>query len=101
MASLEVAPRARHNLEQLIRTHSLPESTVRRLATSVEPLAAFPLMGSPLTGRWSGYRYLLGPWRWMIVVYEYHEASDVVAIVTIQDSRSANAATSSQGEPRE
>jgi hypothetical protein len=32
---------------------------------------------------------LLGPWRWMVVVYHYDEALDQVAIVTIPDARSA------------
>ena len=95
MASVEVSPRTRRNLERLIQTHSLLESTLRRLERSIRPLTQFPLLGSPLPGRWSSYRYILGPWRWMIVVYEYHEADDLVAVVTIQDGRSARAATNS------
>ena len=83
MASLEISPRARRNLERLIQTHSLPESTLQRFKQSIKPLSQFPLMGSPLPGRWSSYRYILGPWRWMIVVYEYHEADNLVAIATV------------------
>jgi hypothetical protein len=94
MASVLVSPRARQNLERLIRTHTLPESTMGRVKRSIEPLAAFPLLGAPLGGRWSRFRYILGPWRWMIVVYEYHEDEDVVGIVTIQDGRSDTSATS-------
>jgi hypothetical protein len=41
------------------------------------------------------YRFVLGPWRWMIIVYVFDEAADRVAIVTIQDARTAGAATSS------
>ena len=95
MASVEVSPRARRNLERMVETHSLPESTLQRFERSIRPLTEFPLLGSPLSGRWSGYRYVLGPWRWMIVVYEYHEADDLVAVVTVQDGRSAHSATHS------
>lgn len=93
MAAVIVAPTAQADLATLIRTHSLPASTIARVKRSLEPLARFPLLGSPLEGRWSGLRFILGPWRWMIVVYDYDEAADRVAIVTIQDGRSARAAT--------
>ena len=89
-----VTPTARHDLDTLIRTHSLPASTRERVKRSLEPLGRFPLLGSPLHGRWARFRFILGPWRWMIIVYEFDEAADRVAIVTIQDGRSARAATS-------
>jgi hypothetical protein len=41
-------------------------------------------MGAELSGRWSGFRFLLGPWRWMILVYAYLEEHDRVVVVTIQ-----------------
>ena len=44
-------------------------------------------------GRWSRYRFVLGPWRWLIIVYVYDPDSEVVAIVTVQDGRSGAAAT--------
>jgi plasmid stabilization system protein ParE len=94
VASVVVSPRARRNLERLIETHALPASTAARFERSIEPLAHFPLMGAPLPGRWSNYRFVLGPWRWMIVVYEYDETQDQVGIVTVQDARSARSATS-------
>lgn len=101
MASVVVSPRARRNLERLIRTHTLPDSTLERFKRSIEPLDRFPPLGSPLLGRWERFRFILGPWRWMIVVYHYDEAEDQVSIVTIQDGRSARAATSalSQAQP--
>lgn len=37
-------------------------------------------------------RYLLGPWRWMVLVYEYDRQSDEAAIVLIEDGRTSNAA---------
>ena len=36
---------------------------------------------------------LVGPWRWMLVVYEYREEEDRVVVVTVQDARSSTAVT--------
>jgi plasmid stabilization system protein ParE len=94
VATVVVSPRAIRNLERLIETHAWPGSTRIRFALSIEPLGRFPKLGAPLSGHWAPFRFILGPWRWMIVVYEYDEAADRVAIVTIQDGRSARAATS-------
>jgi plasmid stabilization system protein ParE len=88
-----VSPRAVRNLERLTRSHVLPESTRERVRRAIEPLAAFPLLGSQLGGRWAPLRFVLGPWRWTIIVYEFDEAADRVSIVTIQDGRSSRAAT--------
>ena len=101
MASVLVSPRARRNLQRLIQTHSLPASTVDRFLAAIGPLADFPSIGAPLAGRWSGYRFILGPWRSMLIVYEYHEDQRLVGIVTVQDARSAGAATRLEvtGEP--
>jgi hypothetical protein len=52
-------------------------------------------MGPALSGRWQGFRFLLGPWRWLLLVYVYIEAEDRVVVVTIQDARSAMSATTS------
>lgn len=93
MASVLVSPRARRNLQRLIATRSLPASTVSRFRASIEPLATFPAIGVPLAGRWSGYRFIIGPWRWMLIVYEYDQDRDLVGIVTVQDTRSSSAAT--------
>ncbi len=93
MATVVVADRARVDLNELILTHSLPASTRDRIRTSLGPLAAFPLLGPALTGRWRGLRFILGPWPWMLLVYEFDEAREQISVVTIQDSRSARAAT--------
>ncbi len=93
MTAVIVTPTARDDLERLIRTHSLPADTRDRVRRALAPLARFPLLGAALGARWEGFRFILGPWRWMIVVYEYDEAADRVAIVTIQDGRSSRAAT--------
>jgi plasmid stabilization system protein ParE len=89
VASVVVTPTARRNLDALIETLSLPRSTIDRFKASLEPLRRFPRLGAPLEGRWAAFRFVLGPWRWMIVVYRYDEVLDEVAIVTVRDARSA------------
>jgi plasmid stabilization system protein ParE len=93
VAQVELAHAAVEDLDRLVRTHSLPGDTRERVRTSLEPLGRFPLLGQELTGRWEGFRFLLGPWRWMLLVYVLDEDRDRVVIVTIQDARSSSAAT--------
>jgi plasmid stabilization system protein ParE len=95
MAAVVVTPTAMADLAELITTHSLPPETRSRFRRSVEPLARFPMLGATLHGRWAGYRFLLGPWRWMLVVYVFDQPADRVAILTIQNARSGRAPTSS------
>ena len=94
MTIVVVAEAAQADLNAMILTHSLPASTRDRVRAAIGPLADFPLLGSALTGRWQGLRFLLGPWPWMLLVYEYDETTDQVSVVTIQDARSARAAAS-------
>jgi plasmid stabilization system protein ParE len=94
MATIVVAEAAQADLNAMILTHSLPASTRDRVKAALGPLVDFPLLGPALTGRWQGLRFLLGPWPWMLVVYEYDETTDRVSVVTVQDARSARAATS-------
>jgi hypothetical protein len=89
-----VAPAALDDLARLIATHSLPADTPSRVRRSIEPLARFPLLGASLEGRWRDFRFVLGPWRWLLIVYAYDEEADLVAVVTIQDGRASAAATS-------
>jgi plasmid stabilization system protein ParE len=93
VARLEIAQAAAEDLERLVFTHSLPADTKDRLKRSIEPLRRFPLLGAALSGRWEGFRFVLGPWRWMVVVYVYLEQEDRVVVVTIQDGRAATAPT--------
>lgn len=93
MATVVIAEPAAAQLDQLIRRLDLPGSTRARVRARLEPVAAFPLLGRALAGRWEGFRFVLGPWPWMLLVYEYDEATDRVGVVTIQDARSARAAT--------
>ena len=88
-----LTPTAQADLDRLIRSHSLPGSTRARLQRSLAPLAHFPAVGPRLTGSWARSRFVLGPWRWMVVVYDHDEAEDIVWIVTIVDGRSAASPT--------
>lgn len=90
---VELSRRAVDNLDRLIRTHSLPADTRDRVRTVLEPLAMFPELGRELSGRWSGHRVLLGPWRWMLLVHRVDPGGDRVVVVTIQDARSSSAPT--------
>jgi plasmid stabilization system protein ParE len=94
LARVVVTPTAVRDLQRLIRTHSLPPDTTERVRHSLAPLLEFPRLGAVLQGRWAGYRFLLGPWRWMIIVYVYDEAADRVSVVTVQDARSSRLAVS-------
>jgi plasmid stabilization system protein ParE len=89
VARVEVSRAAAADLDRLIRTHSLPKNTKQRFKRSVRPLARFPRLGPELGGQWSGFRFVLGPWRWMLVVYAHLEDEDRVVVVTIQDARSS------------
>ena len=93
MARVELARAAVDDLDRLIRTHSLPEGTRGRVQRSLRPLGQFPRLGPELTGRWSGFRFVLGPWRWMLIVYVYLVDEDRVVVITIQDGRSASSPT--------
>ena len=96
MARVEVALAAVEDLEILIRTHSLPADTRARVARSLRPLQRYRLMSPALSDRWEGFRFLLGPWRWMLLVYVLLEDEDRVVVVTVQDGRSSAAATAAR-----
>lgn len=94
MATVIVAPAAGSDLDRLIATRGIPETTRERVRSSLAALHDFPYLGPRLTGAWDGFRFVLGPWPWMLLVYSYDEPSDAVYVVTIQDARSATSATS-------
>lgn len=96
MARVELSAVAAEDLDRLVITHSLPSDTRERLKRSLRALAEFPMIGRQLEGRWSGFRFILGPWRWLLIVYVYDEADDRVLVVTVQDARSSTAATSAR-----
>jgi hypothetical protein len=94
VARILVTESARADLRAMIITHSLPASTTERVRLALAALAEFPRLGPALEGRWDGFRYVLGPWPWMLLVYVWDEMADEVSVVTVQDARSARAATS-------
>ncbi len=96
MAQVELAAAAVEDLQRLIAVLSLPDDTTTRVRRALQPLQDFPLLGPELTGRWRPLRFLLGPWRGLLLIYSYDEDTDQVVVVTIQDARSGVAATSSQ-----
>ena len=94
MARVIVTPEALAALDRLIVSHSLPADTKERFRRSLKPLETFPRLGRELEGGgYDGLRFVLGPWRWMVIVYEDDEARDVVGVLTVQDARASSAAT--------
>jgi hypothetical protein len=96
VARVELSASAVEDLDRLIITHSLPADTRMRVGRSLRVLRDFPLIGRELSGRWSGFRFILGPWRWLLIVYAYQEHDDRVLVVTMQDGRASSAATGGQ-----
>lgn len=93
MARVSLTRVAVEDLDRLIAALSLSADTRERVRTSLGPLSRLPLLGPELEGRWQGLRFLLGPWPWMLLVYEYRPDEDLVVVLTIQDARSSSAAT--------
>ena len=95
MAKVRLSGPAVEDLDRMIVTHSLPGDTRLRVRRSLRVLEQFPRIGRPLEGRWEPMLFILGPWRWMLIIYSYEEPEDVVLIVAFQDARSSAAATAS------
>ena len=93
MAHVRLAAAAVEDLRELILTHELPADTQLRVARRLRALARFPEIGPALQGRWAGTRYVLGPWSWLVVVYEYNASADTVVVLTMQDARRAQSPT--------
>ena len=93
MTQVELARAAVADLDRLVRTQSLPRGTRERVRAALEPLRHFPRLGPDLAARWEGFRFILGPWRWMLLVYVFGESRDRVVIATVQDARTSSAAT--------
>lgn len=93
MARVELSLAAIETLDRMVVTHSLPSDTPSRVARSLCILERFPSVGHRLEGRWKDLRFILGPWRWLLLVYFHDEQQDLVFVVTIQDARSSTAVT--------
>lgn len=74
-------------------THSLPSNTRTRVQRSLRILEQFPSVGRQLEGRWEPMRFILGPWRWLLLVYLHDEQHDLVSVLSIHDARSSAAVT--------
>lgn len=94
MTEVRLAAAAVEDLRELILTHELPPNTPQRVARRLRALRRFPKLGPALSGRWVGTRYVLGPWSWLILVYEYDEGADTVVVLTMRDARRADSPTS-------
>lgn len=95
MSEVRLSSDAVKDLERMIITHSLPPDTRERVRRSLRQLEQFPRIGRQLEGRWKPLRFILGPWRWMLILYSYEERDDLVLVVAFQDARSSSSATSS------
>jgi plasmid stabilization system protein ParE len=93
MARVVVTHAAARDLRDLMRTHRLPQNTIERVKRSIRPLADFPELGAELGGALQPRRFLLGPWRWMSVIYMLYPESDLVAILAITDGRTSTSPT--------
>jgi hypothetical protein len=93
LAKVRLSLQAVQDLDRMIVTHSLPPDTKLRVRRSLLNLRQFPRLGRPLEGRWAPMRFMLGPWRWMLIIYSYEETAGLVLVVAFQDARSSTAAT--------
>ena len=90
MAKVRLSVPAVDDLDRMTVTHSLPADTRLRVQRSLRILEQFPRIGRQLEGRWAPMRVVLGPWRWMLIIYSYEEPDDIVLIVAVQDARSSS-----------
>lgn len=93
MARVVVTEAAARSLAELTDSHSLPADTRARVRESLVPLERFPRLGPVLDPATPDLRFLLGPWRWLVIVYSYRELDDLVAVLAFEDGRSARSAT--------
>jgi plasmid stabilization system protein ParE len=96
MPRVVVTDAAERDLRFLIQSHRLPEDTVERVKRCLLPLAEFPELGAELGGSFSGRRFVLGPWRWMILVYRFYPDLDLVAILAFVDGRTSSSPTANR-----
>ena len=93
MPRVRVTANAVEDLARLAASHGLPADTGARVGRRLRALQQFPLLGRALGGRYEGMRYVLGPWPWLLIVYEFREARDEVMVLGMFDARSAASPT--------
>lgn len=96
MARGVVTEAAVGELRALISSHRLPEDTVDRVRRSLRALEDFPELGATLGGPFAARRFLLGPWRWMILIYRFDPDRDLVAVLAIVDARTSTSPTANR-----
>lgn len=96
MARVEWTAEAVVSLDRLIQTHSLPADTKGRIKRSLRPLEHFPLLGPAVQHHDDELRFILGPWRWMIIVYIYLTDADRVVVLSVEDGRTSSAVTATR-----
>lgn len=84
-------PAAVDDLDRLMRRLELPADTYERVRRSISILHEYPMVGRSLEGQWTGRRLWVGPWRWLIVIYEYDPSRDTVSVLAFQDARAPGA----------
>ena len=89
---VELVSPAVEDLDRMM-THSLPPDTRARVQRSPRILERFPSVGREMEGRWDSIRFILGPWRWLLLVYVHDKHRDLAIVLTIQDARSSTAVT--------
>lgn len=88
MARVEVAPSARDSLNRMIADLHLPSGTRDLVRERLRQLQTFPESAPARDeGRWAGYRALVGPSSWLIIVYRFIEPEDIVQVVAMIDAR--------------
>ena len=87
-----VSPQARDDLDDLIWELKLPPDTRQRVQKRLCSLESVPAR-QRLSGDWEGFRFILGPWGWMLIVFTFDEKIDEVVIATIQDARNSTSVT--------
>jgi plasmid stabilization system protein ParE len=93
MTRVVVTDAAVRDLRELLDSHRLPENTVERVRRSLASLAEFPQLGAELGPPFAPRRFVLGPWRWMIIVYRFYPDRDLVAVLAIVDARTSTSPT--------
>ncbi len=93
MARVVATQAAARELRDLIKTRRLPEDTTERFKRSIRPLADFPELGAELGRDFAPRRFALGPWRWMIIVYNFYPEDEFVAVLAIVDARTSTSPT--------
>lgn len=93
MAQIVVTEQAARDPDLLIEFLTLPESTGDRVRNRLVLLSRAPAAGKSLGPPFGAARWIVGPWKWMVIVYVFDASDDRVDVVAFQDGRSHAAAS--------